>query len=346
MSKVTYLLGAGASANALPVISTMFERMRKYIANFLKYQNSKWSLNGLDKLIKGYETLLLEAEKHVTIDTYAKKLYLQRESVKLNNLKTLISTYFVWEQTQVEDVTKPDIYGEKITIGSEGKRSDPRYDSFLATYLYLNDEKIVLNENLSIVTWNYDYQLEIAFHDYTKLTLEEARQNYGVFPREGIKDDDSCRIIKLNGTADLHNTIKERAGNDRPYSTNRERENIKYGQIYTALEVAINQFDNLNYHLIPTVSFAWEAEQSNSVKQAKRILSSAETLVVIGYSFPIFNREIDKLIFKDSKFSKVYLQCLSKEADGISSRITTVLNKDVNVEFIPDLNQFFVPYDI
>lgn len=150
----------------------------------------------------------------------------------------------------------------------------------------------------------------------------------------------------MNGTADLHDTIKERAGKDGFYSSNRIREGILYSQIYTALEIAINQYDNLNYHLVPSVNFAWEAVQSNAVKQAKRILSATESLVVIGYSFPIFNREIDKLIFQDSKISRVYLQCSAQDAEGIAARIITSLKKDIHVEFIPDLNQYFIPYEI
>ena len=66
------------------------------------------------------------------------------------------------------------------------------------------------------------------------------------------------------------------------------------------------------------ISYAWEKEWGSDrdypyvnerLNYAKAAARAAEILVVIGYSFPFFNREIDKIIFSEMPtIKKIYFQ--------------------------------------
>lgn len=68
--------------------------------------------------------------------------------------------------------------------------------------------------------------------------------------------------------------------------------------------------DKLNTFTNNEIKFAWEeTKETKSVRNlARQIIRCSEIVVVIGYSFPIFNREIDIEIFKEFKGKKIYIQ--------------------------------------
>jgi hypothetical protein len=70
-------------------------------------------------------------------------------------------------------------------------------------------------------------------------------------------------------------------------------------------------------------------------------------LVVIGYSFPFFNREIDRKIIKAmSKIHKVYFQ--SKEPDALVERFQAIIPgiKTEALKPITDVEQFLLPNEL
>ncbi|TVR78965.1 MAG: hypothetical protein EA409_09920, partial [Saprospirales bacterium] len=101
---LTYILGAGASAQAVPVVSQLYDRMEFFIEQFKdsRYANNlrKWVNDAVDLeklegepknfytkllselynsetrsiLVNKMENLLDEARSHQSIDTYAKML--------------------------------------------------------------------------------------------------------------------------------------------------------------------------------------------------------------------------------------------------------------------------------
>ena len=90
--------------------------------------------------------------------------------------------------------------------------------------------------------------------------------------------------------------------------------------------------DNFKNHL----SFAWEHDTNSSFyKQLKNAVSDTEILVVIGYSFPFFNRKIDKLILEDfmgNSLRKVYFQ--ATDAENLKERFLSINNKIKDVELV------------
>lgn len=106
--------------------------------------------------------------------------------------------------------------------------------------------------------------------------------------------------------------------------------------------------------MAPYLNFAWELDQNDislkSIKRAKDIIERTDYLVVIGYSFPNFNRLIDREILKNSKsLRKIYYQAPSNVVESLSQRIKGVLPtglQPLDATPITDLDQFFIPYEL
>ena len=119
MAKITYYLGAGASYNSCPILEKQAEMMIK-VAEFeiKKYTAKRTSTGGTtsitydftleekNKLKEDNQLQILwhigyygnKAKEYNTIDTYARKLFLNDETTELNLLKMSVSVFFdIWE---------------------------------------------------------------------------------------------------------------------------------------------------------------------------------------------------------------------------------------------------------
>ena len=117
------------------------------------------------------------------------------------------------------------------------------------------------------------------------------------------------------------------------------------------------------------IQYAWE--RLELVKQELRLrLKNTTHLVVIGYSFPVFNREIDRLILAASKLTKIYLQDKKDQLPGIENRLKALLaeranyvpaqhtifqggsreetrpQQGVQIELIDSVDQFHIPFEL
>jgi hypothetical protein len=73
MAKVVYLLGAGASANAIPVVNSLTNRFKYFCRHYQEYLKNNGN-EPADELTKRHK-LIMEIENHYTIDTYAKNFF-------------------------------------------------------------------------------------------------------------------------------------------------------------------------------------------------------------------------------------------------------------------------------
>jgi hypothetical protein len=179
MTKITYLLGAGASAGALPVINNMADRIDRVIAileqsSLLEERQRRMPRHTsfIDRLthLKGV------AEKHSSVDTYAKKLYLAGNTKDLNLFKLTLSCYLILEHL---------INGY-----------DKRYDSFLVSILNSKVDDFV--DNVRIASWNYDYQVEYAYSTICgNSSIESLRKRLSY---NDYSKSDRFKFIKLNGS--------------------------------------------------------------------------------------------------------------------------------------------------
>lgn len=267
-------------------------------------------------LIKDLMWLYDGAVKHATIDTFAKKLFLTGKSEEYNKLKKLLAIYFIIEQV----INKPD----------------SRYDTFLANILTPNLE---IPDRIKILTWNYDSQFEIAFNEY-KSQINTPR-DIGCY---SLHDNDLTiqpSIFKINGTASFNNWN----------SLANFRSNYKLNKtILDKIMYAYKENDSL-------LSFAWETSNRKrddlpTIKTAVEHIKEASTLVVIGYTFPFFNRAIDKAIISSMDYlNKIYIQ--DPKANEIMQNLDAVLPvhkkkpyEPVSINPITNCDQFYLPPEL
>lgn len=87
------------------------------------------------------------------------------------------------------------------------------------------------------------------------------------------------------------------------------------------------------------------------IEVIKNSIKDADTLVVISYSFPYFNREVDKLLFENmTKLKKIYIQ--DQYPDRIEESVRNLLTISHNVvnkttiEKQYNLTQFYLPPEL
>ena len=116
------------------------------------------------------------------------------------------------------------------------------------------------------------------------------------------------------------------------------------------LELIIRNYATLRLgqlQLFSGLSFAWERFgklEHDIVEYAKGETSETEVLVVIGYSFPYFNREIDREVIGNMKsLQKVYFQ--APDADILKERFLSIRDDIESSSLLPrfDLEQFLLP---
>ncbi|GAL00988.1 hypothetical protein JCM19314_214 [Nonlabens ulvanivorans] len=146
--KITYLFGAGASYNAVPILNSLSDLMIKS-GSYLKISapqifghiKNPIDRNGFNNFIKFAENLINlgeNAREYGTLDTYAKKLHLNSEVEELKKLKFLVSIFFtIWQgylhtlfPLKEENENDQRVKFQKI---------DSRYKSLVSNFLLEND---------------------------------------------------------------------------------------------------------------------------------------------------------------------------------------------------------------
>lgn len=272
----------------------------------------------IKRLIEDIKELHEAAKEHATIDTYAKKLYLTRQDNKLKRLKNVLTIFFVWVQL-------------------EGK-PDQRYDTFLANILQSN---LKIPKELSIISWNYDSQFEIAYKYYNPNdTLPIFDKNADDF----FPQSKNCgKIFKINGSANFGdfnavNGILEDA-----------KETPIINQLIDSYSHLNSDTKALGFQFRSHLSFAWENsdKQAQMIEEIKATTTDTESVVVIGYSFPYFNREIDRFVFSNmNNLKTVYIQDPAPESVEPSLRAVLPEGKNIKIEFIRDCTQFYLPREL
>jgi hypothetical protein len=354
-NNITYILGAGASCKALPLVSDMKPRMQI----LLDILNPKNTLNRGFKTLIGescntqllfdkYNAIIKEANKHYTPDTYAKKLWLTGKTNELIIFKEFLNLYFIFEQDnslspfgaileKIEWLGKSSQDKAAIIKKLELKKTlieemwdkittpiDYRYDVFFATLLQGDPDNLTLPPNLNVISWNYDNQFELAYKEYTKYNKMHEIQN--VLGINTSYNNNRSNICKINGFCDNWDEEKD---------------------IEISFIVAIEKLIK-NESFGDTIGFGWEEESINELAITE-ILENTDILIIIGYSFPNFNRDIDDILISSFTYyseRKIVIQVPGeKEFIKIKSRIMGI-NGDLHENcfiHIDDKDQFYIP---
>lgn len=332
MSEVAYLLGAGASAGCIPVVNQMENEIKVLLEEIQpiigKYQNniagdSRTSFRRKADFCKDVLIRLQSVCKdYYSIDTYAKVLYLTN-SAQFEVLKMELCFYFTLMQ-----IVRPN---------------DKRYDNFFASVI---NEQGKLPPRIKIISWNYDFQLELSHAKFTEENnLNKSRSllnmvspsNYEAFSMSL----NQFSVIKLNGSASF-----------------KTKDSIRYlcNAPDTLLEANLVNTFNEFYEIIQgkdqietDLKFAWESKDYEDMfKIYRKELFKVDAVVVIGYSFPFFNRTIDIALFSAMENLKtIYIQDF--EPDKIKEiMVEFVGDKSVDITYVgkTNLSQFVFPKEL
>lgn len=344
MSKIVYLFGAGASfgvrseknkdiiLEGLPIVTEFSKQIDRLIDIITIKDREADTINKakpgeLEKLIVELKWLKQSSESHQTIDTYAKKLWVTERGPNYARLKSVISAFLTLEQLF--------------------NNPDSRYDAFFANIIgsSIND----LPKDVAIISWNYDCQFERAFSNYLPVkhinTIWEHLNIKGKTTKISTNSKDGFSITKINGTAlTFENILFDSRFFDPHFGRNGDNE-ISYVH-WAQLKGAENVKNAL--------SFAWEGTNPNFYKEINEKVIDAEVLVIIGYSFPFFNREVDRQIIRNmTNLKKVYIQdpyCedVKESFEAVLSveQLEKVENRQIKIVLKKNTKQFVIPNEM
>ena len=197
--------------------------------------------------------------------------------------------------------------------------------------------------DIRVVSWNYDMQFEKSFAEFIPDSDLAERRNSGkmlqVVPT-GVESkehyDGIFSIYKLNGTAgtrDNHEMIIK------------SYDPVICGQLSAdhLLPLTLHFYQNVTRgHDEPYLQFAWEDDnRRDNVLDLIERFSPVRTVVVIGYSFPLFNRDLDRKVFELLGPEEVILQVARD--DSVRDRLVGIGVDSGMIEVVIDSDQFHIP---
>ena len=316
MDNLTYLLGAGASYHAMPVQNELIADVARVLEN-LRINNpvhamNIWGIAGImnggkyKSLMAKWQEIVQKCQGELTIDTYARTLHIREEHDQLLALKKLIDFYFHVRQFDERLYLQQDIrrgyqpnYGMQTETTPKLRtleRHDRRYTQLLASLIRPEEKRRndLLPPGLSVLTYNYDLQLEEAL---AKIFDIELRQ----IVRPGVEP---ANIVHLNGRAAAYHLEPRGDGRHEPDVIG----NLLDG----------NQRDT-------EIGYAWDKRHLES-SRFDEIVTQTKTLVVIGYSFPQFNQETDKEIVNAPNLERIIIQDVPGMADGLVRKVDSMID--------------------
>ena len=341
MANITYLLGAGASAPTLPIVKEIPEKIGELIFKLTNYVENvdQETLKNSEDLIHDLIWLKQQSQKHSSIDTCAKKFFLNEQNSDLRRLKKGLSAFLYYQQ-EISPVER-------------------RYDTFFASVLKKTKNGGVRDtfpQNIKILSWNYDYQFEKSYLEYYPKHFEQsyraARYALNCKGSHNFEDNFSFfkeqffEILKLNGSCHNYSYGQSR----REYDEYELLEMACEKSIFSHLINSYSEFKNNNRS---GIQFAWEDKPSleplnetNYIQYINERIQATNVMVVIGYSFPFFNRDIDKALFADLKLDKIYIQDLYP--DNIKTKLLSTSPKidPTIIETMTYVDEFYLPPEL
>ena len=337
MTKITYLFGAGASYNALPLakdVTNANGKLKPGLGSFLKelavqryYQlqpNSNSPSEDYSRIELLKENVILplnklgeKSQEFGTVDTFAKYLIENERWLDLEKLKLSLSKFFILEQLLLN-------------------KYDNRYLQLLTSLM----EEGELRNEIYFLNWNYDFQFQLTFKKHFKNSTFGLRSyfpGHGTFNmNDGGTDINHLKLIHLNGTCGLFE-----GSNERIY-------NLIDRQVDLSNENVIDSL--LNFDQKTTMYFGYEDTEpisQRAIQLAKKVCAKTDVLIIIGYSFPYFNKRIDTDIIgsicKSDKKIQIYFQDPHLDGSFLYDRFN-LSSANVDIKHIPETDQFQLPY--
>ncbi len=204
-----------------------------------------------------------------------------------------LSIYFILEQV----LTQPNV---RHSTYHKPDRIDTRYMGWLAVLL---QEPQSTAGNVNVISWNYDLQIEHAlatYSDVKKMALVHQNPRLAVYPdhRNAAKSEHKDYrpfLIHLNGLAGVLKSAPSM--HDYMHDSLRQEDTRAFlNGLLEAYQRRAQGTPSLLDRTDELFTFAWEetVAAKGGMQLAQGYLSEADVLVIIGYSFPSFNRKYDR----------------------------------------------------
>ena len=340
-AKVTYLLGAGTSYGAVPIwgkqAESMIEVAREMLVRtsnsqreFSIKEETRKQFEFLESIFKELEFFGIKALEFGSIDIYARRLYLLKDYTSLNSLKKSVSIYFdLWESGFLDCSNKRNDKEEK-----NYKKIDQRYLSLLSVLLQPGDTFPKLNSNVSFLSWNYDLQLEKAYETFLPQKEKSLKDILEKLEGDSVLHLNGYRGILRNENTDSEIVEKEKFTSIKSYL-------VELGKKHKELERTRDSF-------LSSIKYAWEME-SDSLEKAKKIMKKTNILVIIGYSFPAFNRAIDQALIKEFESGTVYKRVIYQDPNANWDIINSLFRDGSKKGYVKlekeNTGQFYIPHE-
>ena len=335
-NKITYLIGAGASANALPMIRPSSQHLGyidslREMAKELKAKDKMVNLSDCHAFARDLDWLANNAEEYGSPDTYVKYLSLKGDNFNVAKIKRILSGFFTIEQFI-------------------NKKKDNRYIKFLTKII---DRTSVFPENIKILNWNYDFQFQIAAEIFTQETFSYknsvTKHSPPLIPYYPTLGHDyqvnyeteklNLSLIHLNGIAGFY--FYQQANFVLSYFMNNS---------LNTLDDLFDEYMKEGHLKATLLTFAFDTQQQmntairNRFNYANNIIRDTDYLVIIGYSFPIDNIQFDVQLFntlKAPRLKEIFYQ--DPYNNGGFLRDLFDIDDKIPITHIEDVKEFFIP---
>ena len=345
---ITYILGAGASHGALPTVKEMDAAIAAQLT-WLKGLKAHGKIVLDDAYSSDLNAFAARAKEYGTFDTYARSLFLLEEKEELKLLKVHLSFFFAFELFHDSPT-----YDHKGLVYSKNRGIDVGYYGWLATILQGGTK---LPTNVRVLSWNYDIQMEYALSKHLRLErVPDLYQSDVLGIRNdldpmGRKSTDIPFLLHLNGVAGIYESSPGRPQylfKDVNSGISSEENLRRIADLYSYVGSQRKEFLNC---FVNTFSFAWEDHTYTNATRihANTIMNQTDILVVVGYSFPSFNRKWDLALLRQfiangrqEKTKRIVVQSRSTSAETFKHLVR--LEEDrIPVMVESDISQFYLP---
>lgn len=313
MEKVTYLLGAGASAMKIPVLNSLNSDIENLAKVKLKNITSRMSVLDLNhdlkpyaeetgikpnELIERYCNDLIDLAQKIesagifnTIDAYANSLIHSRNSSYINELKSLLSSYLHLKQF--------------LDYEENGIKIDKRYTDF---FLSIREPGGRINKNINIVSWNYDVQLEYCYSLAFGYEFSEVYDYLSYYDKRNfrINHSDLFKIFKINGSSKIysHSPMTNNLDKRDYYLINPDKtinQNYLLNYLYKVY-LSMKSHSSFKNNIFFSRDYGWDRQTISNNEYLNNVRSNTidtKKLVIIGYSFHPFNQVVDLYLLEN-----------------------------------------------
>lgn len=300
MKEITYILGAGASYYSFPVVKTFADRMNY----FFKVIDGQTTMHHKE-VANALNAFISEVKVHQSFDTYFKKLFHLGKDNDILRAKKVLNYYFLLEQLEFPPtapfyVKYSDLNGNDIDYpineNSFNKKNlvDSRYDALIAGLLKPIKGEAKFFTKINFITWNYDLNLLASIKNFLapEKKLNEFISDCTINENENIwRIAEDLQVINMNGYfySDFLKGLKNFNTEDIITIRNKLHE---MKNIFT-LEKDILDED------AKKIKFGWEDIhiKESLIENAVSSIRNSKSIIVIGYTFPSYNRYLDNKYF-------------------------------------------------